>query len=151
MADAEKKKRDLPEQLIELLRKPGAIVGILTLVGLTGQDAVAQANLLLNMDLPAWALLALVAAYIAARVVANLLRRIYAMADDLRRMRQAWEEFRDWTREQLADGGLKFDAHSEALADHGSRLRLIEDVFKAEIVAYHEKRRHETGKVQTKQ
>lgn len=148
MADNDKKRRDLPEQLIELLRKPGAIVGILTLVGLTGQDAVAQANLLLNMDLPAWALLALVAAYITARVIAYLLRRICAMAEDLRCMRQAWEEFRDWTREQLADGGLKFHEHSEALADHGNRLQLIESVFKAEILAYHEKRRRETGKVQ---
>lgn len=36
-----KKKRDLAEQLVELARKPG--VTVLTLVGLTGQDAVAQA------------------------------------------------------------------------------------------------------------
>lgn len=145
-----KKKRDLAEQLVELARKPGVIVTVLTLVGLTGQDAVAQANALLSMDLPAWALLALVAAYIAARVVSNLLRRITGMAEDIARMRHAWEEFRDWTREKLADGGQKFDAHSEALADHGNRLQLIENVFKAEIVAYHEKRRRETGKVQAK-
>lgn len=145
-----KKKRDLAEQLVELARKPGVIVGVLTLVGMTGQDAVAQANALLSMDLPAWALLALVGGYIAARVVSNLLRRITGMAEDIARMRQAWEEFRDWTREQLADGGAKFDAHGVMLDDHGARLALIEDVFKAEIVAYREKQRRETGKVQAK-
>lgn len=145
-----KKKRDLADQLVELARKPGVIVTVLTLVGLTGQDAVAQANALLSMDLPAWALLALVGGYIAARVVANLLRRITGMAEDIACMRQAWEEFRDWTREQLADGGEKFDAHGVMLTDHGQRLTLIEDVFKAEIVAYREKQRRETGKVKAK-
>lgn len=146
----EKKKRDLAEQLVELARKPGVIVTVLAAVGLTGQDAVAQANALLSMDLPAWALLALVGGYIAARVIYNLLRRITGMAEDIACMRQAWEEFRDWTREQLADGGAKFDAHGVMLSEHNQRLALIEDVFKAEIVAYREKQRRETGKVQTK-
>lgn len=145
-----KKKRDIAEQLVELARKPGVIVTVLAAVGLTGQDAVAQANALLSMDLPAWALLALVGGYIAARVIYNLLRRITGMAEDIACMRQAWEEFRDWTREQLADGGAKFDAHGVMLSEHNQRLALIEDVFKAEIVAYREKQRRETGKVQTK-
>ncbi|MCZ7608491.1 MAG: hypothetical protein M5U25_21100 [Planctomycetota bacterium] len=145
-----KKKRDLAEQLVELARKPGVIVTVLTLVGLTGQDAVAQANALLSMDLPAWTLLALVAAYIAARVVANMLRLVYGMAKDIALMRQAFEEFRDWTREQFADGGAKFDAHGVMLDDHGARLALIEDVIKAEILAYREKQRRETGKVKAK-
>lgn len=57
MADKDKK-RTVADQLVELARKPGVIVTVLTLVGLTGQDAVAQANALLSMDLPAWALLA---------------------------------------------------------------------------------------------
>lgn len=144
----EKNKRGIPEQLVELARKPGVIVTVLTLVGLTGQDAVAQANALLSMDLPAWALLALVGGYIAARVVANLLRRITGMAEDIACMRQAWEEFRDWTREQLADGGEKFDAHGVMLSEHNQRLALIEDVFKAEIEAHREKRRRETGKLE---
>ena len=145
-----KKKRDLAEQLVELARKPGVIVTVLATVGLTGQDAVEQANALLSMNLPAWALLALVGGYIAARVVYNLLRRITGMAEDIACMRQAWEEFRDWTREQLADGGEKFDAHGVMLADHGLRLTLIEDVFKAEIEAHREKRRRETGKLEAK-
>lgn len=142
-----KKKRDLSEQLVELARKPGVIVTVLAAVGLTGQDAVAGANALLSMNLPAWTLLALVAAYIAARVVANLLRLVYGMAKDVALMRQAFEEFRDWTREQLNDGGEKFNAYGVLLDDHGQRLDLIEDVFKAEIVAYREKQRRETGKV----
>ena len=145
-----KKKRDLVDQLVELARKPGVIVTVLAAVGLTGQDAVAQANALLSMDLPAWALLALVGGYIAARVIYNLLRRITGMAEDIACMRQAWEEFRDWTREQLADGGAKFDAHGVMLSEHNQRLTLIEDVFKAEIVAYREKQRRETGKLEAK-
>lgn len=145
-----KKKRDIAEQLVELARKPGVIVTVLAAVGLTGKDAVEQANTLLSMDLPAWALLALVGGYIAARVIYNLLRRITGMAEDIACMRQAWEEFRDWTREQLADGGAKFDAHGVMLSEHNQRLTLIEDVFKAEIVAYREKRRRETGKLEAK-
>lgn len=144
------KRRTVADQLVELARKPGVIVTVLATVGLTGQDAVEQANALLSMNLPAWALLALVGGYIAARVVYNLLRRITGMAEDIACMRQAWEEFRDWTREQLADGGEKFDAHGVMLADHGQRLTLIEDVFKAEIVAYREKRKRETGKLEPK-
>lgn len=145
-----KKKRDIADQLVELARKPGVIVTVLAAVGLTGKDAVEQANVLLSMDLPAWTLLALVGGYIAARVIYNLLRRITGMAEDIACMRQAWEEFRDWTREQLADGGAKFDAHGVLLDDHGARLTLIEDVFKAEIVAYREKQRRETGKLEAK-
>lgn len=142
-----KKKRDLSEQLVELARKPGVIVTVLAAVGLTGKDAVEHANVLLSMDLPAWTLLALVLAYIGARVVANLLRLVYGMAKDVALTRQALEEFRDWTRGQFEDGGERFSALGKIQADHGLRLDLIEDVFKAEILAYREKQRRETGKV----
>lgn len=149
MADKDKK-RTVVEQLVELARKPGVIVTVLAAVGLTGKDAVEQANTLLSMDLPAWALLALVGGYIAARVIYNLLRLVYGMAKDVSLMRQAFEEFRDWTREQLNDGGEKFNAYGVLLDDHGQRLTLIEDVFKAEIVAYREKQKRETGKLEAK-
>lgn len=143
----EKNKRGLPEQLVELARKPGVIVTVLAAVGLTGKDAVEQANALLSMDLPAWTLLALVGGYIAARVIYNLLRLVYGMAKDVALMRQAFEEFRDWTRGKFEDGGAKFDAHGVTLLEHSQRISLIESVFEAEILAYREKKKRETGKL----
>lgn len=40
----EKNKRGLPEQLVELARKPGVIVTVLTLVGLTDRLTAAMAT-----------------------------------------------------------------------------------------------------------
>lgn len=146
-ARADDKPADAFSRVVEFLRKPGVIVTLLGFVGLKGQDVVAEVNTLLSMDLPAWTLLALVGGYVVARVGYNLLKRVASMADDLSRMREAWEEFRDWTRDQLAQGGEKFDALHDGHNNLDVRVSLIENVFRAEIAAYRENTKRETGKV----
>lgn len=97
-------KQDLPAQLLEIVRKPGVVVTVLAAVGLTGNDIVSQVNALLSLNLPAYALLGLAAGYVFIRMAYDYLKSQRAMAENVRTLVEAFEEFREWTRDRLESG-----------------------------------------------
>ncbi len=126
--------------IVNLLRKPGVVVTILTVAGLATDDTVAAVNKLLTLDLPAWSLLGLVALYILARAGYYGLMKLSKMSETIEKILARLEQGDDNFKEiRGIAGGNK------------ERLDVIEgfigDKWKAELAAYKEKTRRETGKI----
>ena len=93
----EKVVKGLGPALADLVKKPGVIVTLLGAAGYVGPEVAQTANKLLEMDLPGWALLVLVGAYVLVRMGHDALKT-------LRELTKEFREFREETRTRLKNG-----------------------------------------------
>lgn len=136
-------KDSTPEWWKKLRKNPALILGIAGLFGVSGE----QVQGVLEADVPGWVAAiiagALPIAYVCVRWARSHLDAQREMTEAVKLLREDVHE----VKVALADGREKFAAHSELLNQHEGRVALIENVFRAEIAAYLEKTKRETGKV----
>jgi len=129
---------------------PSIVISALSAIGLYSSDIVEHINAFLSADMPGWGVLAIAAGYVGLRIIYDArktqkdsITTMKQMAGDIRELK----EQRSLDMERLADAEDRLDAGRKRFDDHEGRINVIEDVLAAEIEAYNEKTRRETGKI----
>ncbi|MCC7510210.1 MAG: hypothetical protein IT464_12690 [Planctomycetes bacterium] len=122
---------------------PSVLLGIAAATGFSGE----QLMLLLKEDQPGWMLGLVVLLWAGIHWGKRIADNVVALVNEFR-------DFRDETRERLLLGdGLLADLMASrddlmaSRAEHAERLGLLWDMHAAEVAAYREQRRRDTGKV----
>ena len=131
-------------KIAALLRsRPEIVVVIASAAGIKGDDILALAQI----DMPGWVLgvvvLVLAAGYALRAHIAKFnetLAALHELDAGMKARDESCALFRAETLATFADG-------ETAMTDHGRRIGRLESIHKAEIAAYDELRRRDTGAV----
>lgn len=122
---------------------PTVLIGIAAATGFSGEQLMA----LLKEDRPGWMLGLVVLLWAAIHWGKRIADNVVALVNEFR-------DFRDETRERLSMGDTMLADLMASRADlmasrdeHAERIGLLWEMHEAEVQAYREQRRRDTGKV----
>ena len=142
-----KQPASLPELWDKAKQNPALILALASAFGIGGNEIRAA----LEADVPGWA------AALAAAVLPILYAAFARAKAGLAEQRETTGAVRDLQtatiqlQAAMDKGAARFDKHSQRIGVNSTRIGHIENAFRAELVAYAEKTRRETGRIATEE